>query len=166
MDPSHEKPRSVWSARDLSPFWLGACLKEPLRVAQATSPCLEFGHFSGGNGRCSPEGTADNSPAVHCRGPDGENPVPKGRLNSVPQIPLGELDLVLLQQHQEFLLERHFAMMLLLIADVANECVQLRHAHVERSVFFLPLEESVFREGVVNPFGGAALDQLGSIRDR
>ena len=73
----------------------------------------------------------------------GTKRVPKGRLNSIPQILLVEFDPVLLQQRQELLLERHIAMMLLLLADVANERVQLRHAHVERPIFFLPLEKSV-----------------------
>jgi hypothetical protein len=35
----------------------------------------------------SPDGTADNSPAVHCREHVGTKRVPKGRLNSIPQIP-------------------------------------------------------------------------------
>src|SRR6185503_19708349 len=122
--------------------------------------------FLGRKWGCSPEGTADNSPAVHCREHVGTKRVPKGRLNSIPQILLVDFDPVLLQQRQEFLLERFIAMMLLLLADVANERVQLRHAHVERPIFFLPLEKSVFGEDVVNPLGGTALDQLGSLCDR
>src|SRR4029434_2415291 len=60
--------------------------------------------FLGRKRGCSPEGTADNSPAVHCRAHVGTKRVPKGRLNSIPQILLVEFDPVLLQQRQEFLL--------------------------------------------------------------
>ena len=89
------------------------------------------------------------------------NHVPKGRLNSIPQMPLVEFDPVLLKQYNKFLLERHFPTMLLLIVHTADERVQLRHAHVDKRIFFLPLKKPVFREGVVNPHGGPALDQLG-----
>src|SRR6185503_15152928 len=61
--------------------------------------------FLGRKWGCSPEGTADNSPAVHCREHVGTKRVPKGRLNSIPQILLVEFDPVLLQQRQKFLFD-------------------------------------------------------------
>ena len=65
-----------------------------------------------------------------------------------------------LQQRQKLLLERHFAMMFLLPLDVLYDLVQLRNAHAKRAVFFLPPEETMFRKGIMHPFGRAAFNQL------
>src|SRR5262245_21097556 len=66
----------------------------------------------------------------------------------------------MLQQRQELLLETDFAMMRFLVLDVLNQLVQLRHAHAEGAVLFLPAKQTVFREGLMHPLRGAALDEL------
>jgi len=76
------------------------CLKKRRRNCRESTRCCR--HLAGRSGRGintaagvwtffgrklgrSPEGTADNSQAVHCREHVGTNRVPKGRLNSIPQ---------------------------------------------------------------------------------
>lgn len=61
---------------------------------------------------------------------------------------------------QKFLLKRHLAMMRFLSLDVIHGFVQLRHAHTERAIFFLPRKKAMFGKGFMNPFCRAALDQL------
>src|SRR5436309_605713 len=51
-------------------------------------------------------------------------------------------------------------MMYLLALDVLKGLVQLRHADAEGAVFHLPSKKPVLREGVMNPLGRAALDEL------
>ena len=65
-----------------------------------------------------------------------------------------------LQQRQELFLETDFAMMRFLVLDVLNELVQLRHAHAEGAVLFLLAKQTMFREALMHPFRGAALDEL------
>ena len=65
-----------------------------------------------------------------------------------------------LQQRQELILKRHFAMMLSLIHDVLSGFVQLRHTDSEGAVLFLPAKEAMFREGFMHPFRRTALDKL------
>src|SRR5262245_18137594 len=71
-----------------------------------------------------------------------------------------------LQQRQELLLETDFAMMCVLVLDILNQLVQLRHAHAEGAVLFLPAKQTVFREALRHPFRGAALDELERLGNR
>ena len=78
-----------------------------------------------------PEG---ERPAVYWRVYIAKFRVPKGRLNSIPQITFVKFDAVFFQQREEFLLERHCPVMLLLVANVTNEGIQLRHTiHTRRA---------------------------------
>ena len=54
----------------------------------------------------------------------------------------------------------------LLALDVLNGLVQLRNADTEGAVFHLPSKESVLREGVMDPFGRAAFDELQRLGNR
>jgi hypothetical protein len=67
---------------------------------------------------------------------------------------------VFFEQSNKLLLKRHLAMVLLLGLDVLDGPVQKRHADSEGAVFDLPAKESVFRERVMHPLGGAAFDEL------
>src|SRR5437879_10725848 len=57
-------------------------------------------------------------------------------------------------------------MMVLLDFDVLTNFVQLRKAHAERAVFFLPGKEPLFEKRLVNPLGRTALDQLHRLGNR
>src|SRR5260370_41900068 len=57
-------------------------------------------------------------------------------------------------------------MMLRLVFDVLTDFAQLRKAHAERAVFFLPGKEPLFGERLVNPLGRTALDQLHRLGNR
>lgn len=92
--------------------------------------------------------------------------VPQGRLTSVPQIPFVVYHPVLLQQHYEFLLKRHFAMMLWLPTDILRYLVQLRNTNAERAVFFLSSKQTMLRKCVMHPFRRAAFDKLQRLRYR
>ena len=48
-------------------------------------------------------------------------------------------------------------MVLLLALDIGNGLWELRNANTEGAVFDLPLEQLVFGEGIVYPFGGTTL---------
>ncbi|MDB6020692.1 MAG: hypothetical protein JWQ04_549 [Pedosphaera sp.] len=67
---------------------------------------------------------------------------------------------MLLEQRQKLLLKRSGLMMPFLVLDVSDDQIQLRHAHAEAPILFLPRKEAVFGEGFMHPLGGAALDQL------
>ena len=60
-----------------------------------------------------------------------------------------DLDFVTLQQTDELIFKRHFAMMLFLILDVSNHGVEVRGADAERAVAFLPGESTLV---FVHPF--------------
>jgi len=70
-----------------------------------------------------------------------------------------------LQQRQKFLLKRHLLVMFLLAFDITNDVVQLRHAHTECAILFLPRKQAMFGKGFVDPFGRTALDQLHRLGD-
>src|ERR1044071_1538884 len=54
----------------------------------------------------------------------------------------------------------------LLIFDVLNNSIQLRHADTEGAIFHLPTKEPLLREGFMHPFGGATLDKLQRLGNR
>src|SRR4030095_15070005 len=70
-----------------------------------------------------------------------------------------------LQEPQELLLKSHSFVMLLLILDVLNDVVQLRHAHTKRAIFFLPGELTMLRKRFMDPFGRTAFDELKCLGD-
>src|ERR1041384_1341756 len=84
----------------------------------------------------------------------------EGTTESLPQIPLVEFNPVFPQQRQELLLKRLGAVVLRLVFDVLRNRLQLRNAHAQRAVFFLPREKPLVRKRLVYPLGRAALDQL------
>ncbi len=51
-------------------------------------------------------------------------------------------------------------MMFLLLFYIIDDGLQLRDAHTERAVFFLPGKEPLVGKGLMNPFGGTAFDEL------
>ncbi len=51
-------------------------------------------------------------------------------------------------------------MLLRLTLNVSNQPVQVRRTDAEGAVLDLPAEEPVLRKGIMDPFGGAALEQL------
>jgi hypothetical protein len=70
---------------------------------------------------------------------------------------------VFLQQGPIFLFERHLAVMLLLIADIARHRCSVRDAHAECAISFLPGEPaSVF----VHPFGRVGFKKLNGLGQR
>ena len=95
-----------------------------------------------------PEGFAKIAQRFNVGDPGGRcMQVPKGRLNSLPQVSFVVGNAVLLEQSQELLLECHLPMVLLLGLDVLDGLFQLRHADTERPIFRLPSKEPVFWEG-------------------
>src|ERR1051325_6697743 len=75
-------------------------------------------------------------------------------------------DAVLGEEAQEFLLERLFPMMLLLLLNVCHRHVLLRNAQAECAVSFLPLEGAMLGERIMHPFRGLAFDNLNRLGDR
>ena len=70
------------------------------------------------------------------------------------------------EQHQEFFLESHFAVVRLLVFDVLDDLVELGNADTESAILYLPFEKAVLWKCVVDPFGRAALYELQSLGER
>jgi len=101
-----------------------------------------------------PKGPHDNSPTFQRWVGDARTCTsPEGTADSLPEVALVKGDTVLFQQGQEFLLERHFAMMRLLFFDVLDDLVQLRNANAEGTIFYLPFKQSVLWKSIMDPFG-------------
>jgi hypothetical protein len=71
-----------------------------------------------------------------------------------------------LEERQKLLLKSHSSVVLLLALDVLNGLVQQRHTDRKGTVFDLPTKEAVLGEGVVNPFGRAAFEELQDLGNR
>src|SRR3989339_1971181 len=117
-------------------------------------------------------GTIDTSPAIHRWESGCSQDVSSSRRDdwsvalSIPDVPLVVLDPVPLQEREELLLESLLAMVFGLRLNVADRSFHLGNADAERAVSFLPGKIAVFGEGVMDPPGGTALDQLNGLGDR
>ena len=73
---------------------------------------------------------------------------------------------MLLQQANQFFLERSLPVVLPLVADVLHHSGQDGRGDGEALVSILPREGTHSREGIVNPAGGVRLDLAYEVRDR
>ena len=67
---------------------------------------------------------------------------------------------MLLQKHDEFLLERARAMVLTLVGDITFRLFNLRDSDAKSGVAFLPGKAVLPGQRVVNPFRRTPFDQL------
>jgi hypothetical protein len=80
----------------------------------------------------------------------------QGRLKLIEHVSDVVFDLVHIKKGKIFSFEIDFLVVLGLIVNVPNRPLFLADRNRERSVTFLPFEESIFRKCVVNPFRGPA----------
>jgi len=83
-----------------------------------------------------------------------------GRVRSIPDVLLVEFDSVLFQQGQEFLLKRHFVVVLVLIEDVFLHGLIVGLTYGKGTVSRLPVEVSQVGRLGLYPFGRALLHLL------
>jgi hypothetical protein len=70
---------------------------------------------------------------------------------------------MLLQQGAIFLIKRHLAVMLLLVADVLRDNSGIRNAYTESAIAFLPGKSAAV---LIHPLGGVRLEELDGLGQR